>query len=76
MDKLKAQLTNNPPKKIGDMEVKQLITIDGYKFIFGDNSWLGIRLSGTEPIVRCYIESNDKVVFEQLLKAGNELINS
>jgi phosphoglucomutase len=31
---------------------------DGYKFAFGPSEWVLVRPSGTEPIVRCYIESD------------------
>ncbi|MEJ2690501.1 MAG: phosphoglucomutase, partial [Deltaproteobacteria bacterium] len=34
------------------MQVKELITLDGYKIILEDDSWLMIRPSGTEPKVR------------------------
>jgi phosphoglucomutase len=74
MDDLKEKLTKNPPSKIGNLEVAKLITIDGFKFVFSDNSWMGIRLSGTEPIVRCYVEANDKKTLESLLSAGEDFI--
>jgi phosphoglucomutase len=31
---------------------------DGYKFAFGPSEWVLVRPSGTEPIVRCYVESD------------------
>ncbi|MFZ5996433.1 MAG: phosphomannomutase [Nitrospirota bacterium] len=37
--------------------VKDLITVDGTKVVFDDDSWLMIRPSGTEPKVRFYIEA-------------------
>ena len=43
--------------------VKELVTIDGVKVIFDDGSWFLIRASGTEPLIRCYIESKDKDFF-------------
>ncbi len=46
---------------------------DGFKFIFGDGSWLLIRPSGTEPVLRLYSESNDPATVEELLKAGREI---
>ena len=46
---------------------------DGFKFIFGDGSWLLIRPSGTEPVLRLYSEAESLAVVEELLRAGREL---
>jgi phosphomannomutase len=46
---------------------------DGFKYLFGDGSWLLIRPSGTEPVLRLYSESNDPAVVDELLKAGREI---
>ena len=43
---------------------------DGFKFIFADGSWLLIRPSGTEPVLRLYSEAGDPAVVEELLAAG------
>ena len=42
-----------------DRVIKEVITKDGRKMIFEDDSWLMIRPSGTEPKVRFYVESRD-----------------
>lgn len=42
--------------------------VDGYKFTFGDAEWTLIRPSGTEPIIRCYMESDTKGNGEKLKK--------
>lgn len=76
MLELKNKLLNNPPKKFGDFDVKKLIDIDGFKFVFEDDSWLGIRLSGTEPIVRCYVEAHDTKKLNELLFLGEKEILS
>ncbi len=44
-------------KEIDGEKIEQIVRLDGYKFIFSDGSWLGFRLSGTEPVVRLYIEA-------------------
>lgn len=47
--------------KIGDFEVKNIDTKDGVKLYFTDNaSWILIRPSGTEPLLRIYFESDSK----------------
>ena len=53
---------------------KEIITIDGYKVIFEDGSWLLIRFSGTEPLVRVFAESKDKEKAENLVKKYLDLI--
>lgn len=46
---------------------------DGFKYFFGDGSWLLIRPSGTEPVLRLYSEAGDPETVEELLRAGREL---
>jgi phosphomannomutase len=51
------ELENNRPQAIAGKPVKDCLTIDGYKFSLADGSWLLIRFSGTEPILRLYSEA-------------------
>tara|TARA_B100001741_G_scaffold313745_1_gene321648 strand:- start:12221 stop:13627 length:1407 start_codon:yes stop_codon:yes gene_type:complete len=44
----------------GKYEVKRVETIDGFKYFFDDDTWLMIRASGTEPVLRTYAESSSK----------------
>ncbi len=57
-------------KIIGDKIINRaavkLIDMDGAKIIFDDGSWFLVRPSGTEPLIRCYIESTDKDYFKAL----------
>jgi phosphomannomutase len=46
---------------------------DGFKFIFTDGSWLLIRPSGTEPVLRLYSEAGEPGLVEELLAAGREI---
>jgi len=43
--------------QIAGQPVVDCLTIDGYKFRLADNSWLMIRFSGTEPVLRLYCEA-------------------
>ena len=52
--KLFELLKTRPPKTFAGHAVKDINRQDGVKFIFDDESWLLIRLSGTEPILRVY----------------------
>ena len=47
---------------------------DGYKFVFADGSWLMLRISGTEPVVRCYCEASSKKQLKGLQKLGQRLV--
>jgi phosphomannomutase len=46
---------------------------DGFKYIFADGSWLLIRPSGTEPVLRLYSEAGDPLSVAELLAAGREI---
>jgi phosphomannomutase len=59
--------------RIGSREVARENFRDGFKFIFGDGSWLLIRPSGTEPVLRLYSEANDPAVVDELLRSGREI---
>jgi len=56
--KLLDSLQSQPPKTIAGKPVQECLTIDGYKFILADGSWLLIRFSGTEPVLRLYSEAS------------------
>lgn len=60
--------------KIENMEVTELIDIDGSKIVFKDGSWILVRASGTEPVVRCYIEARDEGFFNKLIDYVNSVI--
>ncbi len=68
-DKLKQD-----PGKIGTLQVSQTNRTDGVKFIFADGSWLLMRPSGTEPIVRIYAESESATDLEVLLEQGHKYL--
>ena len=68
-DKLKAD-----PREIGGRRVERTNRIDGVKFIFADGSWLLLRPSGTEPVVRIYAESESAKDLEVLLEQGHKFL--
>ncbi len=55
--KLMAQLEHQPLDRISDVAVLDRNLADGYKFNLADGSWLLIRFSGTEPVLRLYCEA-------------------
>ncbi len=62
--------------KIGDTArtIKEVITIDGRKMIFDDNSWIMIRPSGTEPKVRFYVEARSGSETALLVKTAKSML--
>ncbi|MFA5929116.1 MAG: phosphomannomutase [Candidatus Margulisiibacteriota bacterium] len=60
--------------QIGSRTIAEIITLDGFKFVFTDNSWLMIRPSGTEPKVRIYVEAANEQEAEGLFSEGQRLI--
>ncbi|NLB63629.1 MAG: phosphomannomutase [Fibrobacter sp.] len=60
---------------VGDnsKEVKTVLTVDGVKIVFTDNSWMLIRPSGTEPKVRIYTECLDPAEKDDLFAAAKSL---
>jgi len=62
------------PTSIGGRKVKSIDRIDGLKIIFEDDSWLLVRPSGTEPLVRIYAESESAKDMEVLLEQGRKYL--
>jgi phosphomannomutase len=66
--RIQEQLDTNPPKEIDGEAVVDCQTIDGYKFRLANDSWLLIRFSGTEPLLRLYCEAPTLDRVHQTLK--------
>jgi phosphoglucomutase len=62
------------PASVGGRKVKSINRIDGVKIIFADDSWLLVRPSGTEPLVRIYAESESAKDVEVLLEQGRKYL--
>jgi phosphomannomutase len=63
-------LKANPPAKLLRSPVAEVKTFDGVKFIAQDTSWLMLRGSGTEPVLRIYAEAKSDAGVRKLLKSG------
>ncbi len=61
---------NNPPPKLIRSPLVDVKSYDGVKFIAADGTWLMLRGSGTEPILRIYAEAKSEVDAKRLLKVG------
>lgn len=64
---------NNPPTKLLRSPVAEVKSYDGVKFVAQDGSWLMLRGSGTEPILRIYAEARSDADARSLLKLGVRL---
>jgi phosphomannomutase len=66
-------LQQNPPARLLRSPLADAKTYDGVKFIAQDTSWLMLRPSGTEPILRIYAEAKSDADVQELLAAGVRL---
>ena len=55
---LMKHVLENPPGRIAGCQVVNTVTVDGLKLIASDGRWMLLRPSGTEPLVRVYIEAH------------------
>ncbi len=70
---LKERLAQEPTE-IGGKKIENINRMDGVKFTFEDGSWMLMRPSGTEPMVRIYAEAEEKEVLEVLLEQGRQYL--
>ncbi|MGH7993467.1 MAG: phosphoglucomutase/phosphomannomutase family protein, partial [Limisphaerales bacterium] len=62
-------------KNIGAFKVEKFITTDGFKFLLPNREWVAFRASGTEPLIRCYIEAKSKANLKKLQAACREVLS-
>ena len=68
------RLVSGSVSTIADAKVIAMDTTDGFRFFLADESWLLIRFSGTEPLVRLYAEGESLEKVRNLLDEGKRLI--
>ncbi len=64
-------LTKQAPAEIGGFKVEEINQRDGVKYVMADDSWLLIRPSGTEPVLRVYAEGRTPDIVKALIEYGN-----
>ena len=70
------KLETETPSRIGGESVVNVSNLDGMKYIFADDSWLLIRPSGTEPVLRVYAEGRTQEMVTALLEFGESIASS
>ena len=76
-ERLLVELVAKAPAELAGQPVVRtdtLSTNDGFKFFIADGSWLLVRFSGTEPLVRVYTEATSRAAMEACLAAGEALV--
>ena len=69
-------LVNQAPSQIGGVPVERINTLDGVKYMLKDGSWLLIRPSGTEPVLRVYAEGRSPEVLQAMMDMGEQIATS
>ena len=70
METLKA----SPPRKLADEPVVKVDLRDGVKVITAAQTWMLVRPSGTEPLVRVYVEARSKESFDEARRAALKIV--
>ncbi|UCH50547.1 MAG: phosphoglucomutase/phosphomannomutase family protein [Chloroflexota bacterium] len=68
------KLAKGDVSSITGLKVARLDTTDGYKYYLADDSWLLLRFSGTEPLIRIYAEGHTPEQAQKLLENGKKLL--
>ncbi len=75
-NRMKQYLLDNAPASIANEKVAQISTVDGVKYILADDSWLLIRPSGTEPVLRVYAEGRNQDMVKEMIGYGEQVAAS
>jgi phosphomannomutase len=67
------KLDRQSPVKIDGVPVAKRDTSEGFRFVLDDGTWLFIRFSGTEPLLRIYAESDSMERVKRLLGLGKKM---
>jgi phosphomannomutase len=59
---------------IGKFKVEKFITTDGFKYLLPNDEWVAFRASGTEPLIRCYLEAKTPANLRKLRQACKGLL--
>lgn len=74
-NRLMHELKSSPPKQLAGQDVVKTSDLDGVQLVLQNGSWVLIRPSGTEPLVRCYLEAHDRDEIGRLAGAVQNLVD-
>ncbi|HEY3086157.1 MAG TPA: phosphoglucomutase/phosphomannomutase family protein [Candidatus Dormibacteraeota bacterium] len=67
-------LEHNEPDEVAGVKVQRVRSDDGFKFYLADGSWVLLRASGTEALIRIYSEAADKEAVEARIQALEDIV--
>jgi len=76
-ERLLVELVDRAPTELAGQPVTRTVALatgDGFKFFIADGSWLLVRFSGTEPLVRVYTEATSAPAADACVAAGEALV--
>jgi phosphomannomutase len=68
------RVKENPPVRVGGLKVDRVSRLDGYKAFLDDGSWLLVRASGTEPVLRIYCEAVADSSLDKILEDAQRFL--
>jgi len=68
------ELEDHIPESVRGSPVAKVVTLDGFKLLLENGSWLLVRPSGTEPKLRVYAEADGEEAVDELLAEGREIV--
>jgi phosphomannomutase len=75
-DRMTQYLEENAPAHIAGESLAHISSVDGVKYILSDDSWLLIRPSGTEPVLRVYAEGRSPEMVREMIGYGEQVAAS
>jgi phosphoglucomutase len=70
------RLAENPPHDIGGLAVSHVERLDGFKFLLADGGFVAFRASGTEPLVRCYLDATGRAALDAMRGGVRAIVGS
>ena len=67
-------MPKHEPDTLAGRKVAEVNRLDGEKFVRDDGTWVMLRPSGTEPLIRIYAEGMNDQDVQGLLEAGRQIV--
>jgi phosphomannomutase len=71
---LMRRFREEPPASLNGLRVIGANLVDGVKLLLEEEAWVLVRASGTEPLIRCYLEAHDEPTLSGLKAAMQQLV--